>query len=93
MSIFNILTVTGTSKYPYPMFKKVDSLWTSGNQVSTYELLVRLLDNNRHLIHIYQLVKSDPDKYGRYAGNNHWSPVFTDYQLQQFSSLIGKYYN
>lgn len=71
--------------------------WYSGNQVSTYEIVSRLGNQNTSIPKktredqvstIYQTVKSDPEKYGSYAGLNDWSPRFTDAQLEAFVGLV-----
>lgn len=71
--------------------------WYSGNQVSTYEIVSRLghqdtsipkATREKNITTIYQAAKSDPERYGTYAGLNNWSPTFTDAQLKAFQELI-----
>lgn len=81
----------------YLRFKKRDNInWTAPNQISTYELvniicyaLEETRDTRNYCINkIYGTVKTDPIKYGIYAGNNSWSPIFTDDQLINFINLV-----
>ena len=67
--------------------------WSSGNQVSTYEIISRLGQQHTHLDRearaqwireTYLEIKGDQAKYGSYAGNNSWSPRFTTAQLVAF---------
>jgi hypothetical protein len=78
---------------------KLDSsgYWYSGNQVSTYEIVTRLCHQDTSInkqtreewVHtMYRRVKSDPVRYGSYAGLNNWSPTFTETQLDAFLELI-----
>ena len=66
--------------------------WYFGNQISTYELCIRIQStlnkDDEWLDNLYNTVKLNPLNYGTYAGNNNWSPVFTDSQLTNFISLI-----
>jgi len=71
--------------------------WYSGNQVSTYEIVTRLCHQDTSISKktrdgwvttLYGRVKSDPVRYGSYAGLNNWSPTFTETQLDSFLELI-----
>ena len=75
------------------VLKKTDAQhWYFGNQVSTYEL-VSYVGQNQHLksetiSQIYNTVKNNPQQFGSYAGLNAWSPQFTDNQLNNFIALF-----
>ena len=68
-----------------------DVEWYFANQISTYELIIKLCrqcEMEDRLNLIYQKVKNNPDKYGRYAGLDNWSPVFTEDQLEALVGLF-----
>ena len=78
------------------MLKEKNGKWYFGNQVSTYELIIRQsrkqtkLDKagkDRWVTEKYNIVKQNPNKYGTYAGLNDWSPTFTNAQLAAFNDL------
>ena len=65
-----------------------------GNQQSTYELMCRvkreLNKTDEWIVKTYNIVRNNPVKYGTYANNNAWSPIFTDDQLKAFISLMNE---
>ena len=78
------------------MLKEKNGTWKFGNQISTYELIIRQsrkhtnLDKaskDRWVTEKYNIVKQNPNKYGTYAGLNDWSPTFTNAQLAAFNDL------
>lgn len=90
-------------KYYIPQlyYKNHDNLWRNGNQQSTYELLIyvrrKLTDNTssqtsdidcQWIQHIYNIIRTHPEKYGNLALNNNWCHHFTDEQLQNFYDLV-----
>lgn len=80
-------TITGLQKDD-------NNRWYFGNQVSTYELSLRMLRGHltephytRSALEVHNTVEGNPQVYGTYAGLNNWSPIFTDAQLDAFISL------
>ena len=97
-NVYHILTECGTEAHPYPILKRDGSgNWYAVNQISSYELIIRLShecapdDRDQWVVQIHDIVQKNPQVYGSYAGLNNWSPVYTDTQLQAFSTLCCDY--
>ena len=86
---------------PSLYYKYFNGLWRNGNQQSTYELTIsvrRALTNNtssqtsdedyQWVQHIYNIIRTHPEKYGQLALNDNWCHHFTDEQLHNFQELV-----
>ena len=62
--------------------------WYFGNQRSTYEVITSMKKDDEWVETTYDIVKNDPGKYGTYAGNNDWSPYYTNQQLINLYNLV-----
>ena len=96
MDVYRMLTQTGTKSHPFPTLKQSETgTWYAGNQISSYELLVRLsrdcapTNQDQWVKQLDQIIRTQTDKYGSYAELNQWSPEFTEAQLRAFASLCG----
>ena len=94
-TIYTIITKKGTKIHPYPLlYKNENDIWTAKNQISSYELISKLvvdingIDNKTLISSINNKVYVNPKLYGSYANNNSWSPVLTENQLLNFITLL-----